>query len=1034
MEETRRVVTVVFTDLKDSTVLGAELDPETVREVMARYFDEMRGVLERHGGTVEKFIGDAVMAVFGMPVAHEDDALRAVRAAVEMREQLDHLNTELNTSWGIVLSARTGVNTGEVLAGVARSGHSFLAGDAINTAARLEQFAEPGEILVGEPTYRLVHAAVSVERLAPLTLKGKSAPVPAVRLIAVEPSAPGWIRRLDSRLVGREDELVRLINVFDAALTTHGPQVVTVVGAAGVGKSRLSVEFLSRLPLPATVISGRCLPYGEGITFWPIVEAVRAAAGISDRASPETAARRMTEFLSDDEAAVIRERLAPLLGLAAARPGIQDTFWAVRKLFERLAADRPLIVVFDDIQWGEATFLDLLEYLADWIRDVPVLVLCLARPELLEVRPGWMAGKPDATIVRLEPLTTGETDGLIRDLLGADEILREARTRIAQVAEGNPLFVGEVLRMLADDGVLERRGDGWAVIQDLSDIAIPPTIQALLAARLDRLGTDERAVIGRASVIGRVFWWQEIHELSPPYLRDTLTQQLHTLTRKELIEPDYTTGAQEDTFRFTHILIRDAAYRGLPKAERADLHERFAAWMERSAREHLGEYEEIRGYHIEQAYRALRSLGPASDRTDTLARRASATLAEAGGRAFGRGDMPAAVSLLSRAEALAEATTPTHSEVLLQLAFALLEIGDFQRLNEVLAQASVTAEARDDTALRTHVAILRLWERLSTDPEGWADEARAEAEQAIANFDAVGDERGLARGWSLLGLVHNMNAHFGPAEDAWSQAAEHARLAGEHREELECLSWVPLMVLAGPTHVDEGLLRCRAVVDAVDGDKKAIASALTAQAVFIAGLGRFDEARDLIGQARELLREMGLTVWLAGPHAQFAGWIELVAGDPHAAESELRWGYAKLREIGEVGWLSTVVALLAEAVYADGRYDEADDLSQISADAAGTEDIYSQVMWRSVRAKVLAHRGRLTNALDAAVEATTLAGTTDFLHLRWHAHLSCAEVCRLAGDSGGAESNLREAMSLARQKGSVVTEARAERTLGEIHR
>jgi tetratricopeptide (TPR) repeat protein len=242
------------------------------------------------------------------------------------------------------------------------------------------------------------------------------------------------------------------------------------------------------------------------------------------------------------------------------------------------------------------------------------------------------------------------------------------------------------------------------------------------------------------------------------------------------------------------------------------------------------------------------------------------------------------------------------------------------------------------------------------------------------------------------------------------------------------------MVLAGPTHVDEGLLRCRAVVDAVDGDKKAIASALTAQAVFIAGLGRFDEARDLIGQARELLQEMGLTVWLAGPHAQFAGWIELVAGDPHAAESELRWGYAKLREIGEVGWLSTVVALLAEAVYADGRYDEADDLSQISADAAGTEDIYSQVMWRSVRAKVLAHRGRLTNALDAAVEATTLAGTTDFLHLRWHAHLSCAEVCRLAGDSGGAESNLREAMSLARQKGSVVTEARAERTLGEIHR
>jgi tetratricopeptide (TPR) repeat protein len=618
--------------------------------------------------------------------------------------------------------------------------------------------------------------------------------------------------------------------------------------------------------------------------------------------------------------------------------------------------------------------------------------------------------------------------------VGRGEPLRDVRAQIAKVAEGNPLFVGEVIRMLVDDGVLGRRGGRWVVVGDLSGFAIPPTIQALLAARLDRLAPEERAVIQRASVIGRVFWWQEIHELCPEHLRAGLTRHLHSLTTKELIEPDRTPGTHEDTFRFTHILVRDAAYNGIPKAERADLHERFAAWMERSAAEHLGEYEEIRGYHFEQAYLALRNLGPAGDRSAALAQKASATLAEAGGRAFARGDMPAAVSLLTRARALLRPASAVHAELSLQLAFALLEVGDFKRLDGVLDEASRAAASRGDTGLRTHVTILRLWERLSTDPEGWADVARAEAEQAIAAFAAAGDDRGLARGWSLLGLVHNMNAHLGPAEEAWLQAAEHARLAGEHREELESLSWVPLMVMAGPTHVDQGLPRCLALLDSARGDKKATASVLTAQAVFVAGLDRIDEARELIGQARELLQEMGLTVWLAGPHAQFAGWIELLAGDAHAAESELRWGYRKLGEIGEVGWLSTVVALLAEAVYADGRYDEAEELSRIGAGAAGTEDVYSQVLWRCVRAKVLARRDRPAEALALAAEATTLAGTTDFLHLRWHAEMSCAEVRDVCGDPDGAAANLREAVGLAGRKGNVVAEARARHALMQVAR
>jgi class 3 adenylate cyclase/tetratricopeptide (TPR) repeat protein len=1029
---TRRVVTVVFSDIEGSTVLGERLDPESVRQMMARYFDAMQHVLTRHGGTVEKFIGDAVVAVFGVPTAHEDDALRAVRAASEMRQALVLLNADFERSWGVTLRVRMGVNTGEVIAGDPSLGQTFVAGDAVNTAARLEQAAEPGEILVGEATYRLIRADVVGEPIEPLVVKGKHVPVAAVRLIAIDNDMPGRTRRLDSPLVGRQAEFDMLREIFDAAVAEGSPRIVTVVGTAGVGKSRLSVEFVSRLDVPATVISGRCLPYGDGITFWPVVEAVRAAADISELDSAEVADRKISALLPDEsDAPLIRERLAPLLGLAASGPAIQETFWAVRKLFQRMAQSRPLIVVFDEIQWGEPTFLDLLEYVADWLRDVPVVLLSLARPELLETRPGWMAGRPHANLIKLRPLTPSETDGLILNLVGKHERMSDARTRIAQVAEGNPLFVGEVLRMLVDDGLLRRAAEGWEVVGDIDAIAIPPTIQALLAARLDLLPPAERAVIQAASVVGRAFWWQEVLELSPPELRESLTQHLQSLTRRELIEPAHSQAVEEDVFRFTHILIRDAAYQGIPKGERARLHERFGDWMEQLSRQHVGEYEEIRGYHFEQARHALLSLGPPNEHTETLGRKASATLAAAGQRAFARGDMPAAVSLLSRAAALVELGSQLRAELSLHLAFALLETGAFARLDDILAETSGVAEATGDTALRTHVAILRLWERLSTAPEGWAKEAQVEAEAAITEFDAVGDERGLARGWSLLGLVNNMNGHFGPAELAWTNAATHARRAGDRREELECLSWVPLMVLAGPTHIEQGLPRCLAVLEPAQGDKKAMASVFIAQAVFVAGVGRIEHARELITSARDLLREMGLTVWLAGPHAQFAGWIELLAGEAGAAEAGLRRAYQELERIGEVGWLSTVAGLLAEAVYAQERYDEAAELARISADAAGTDDVYSQVLWRSVRAKVLAHRGEHTVALPLAEEAVTLASTTDFLQLRWQALMSRADVRHTLDDASGSRADLVEAIDLARRKGNVVAEARAADALAE---
>jgi class 3 adenylate cyclase len=1022
----RKVVSVVFADVIESTRLGESLDPESLRSLMSRYFDEMRTVLERHGGVVEKFIGDAVMAVFGVPRVHEDDALRAVRAAAEMRERLQGLNDEFERAWGARVAARIGVNTGEVVADDPARGGSFVSGDAVNTAARLEQSAQPGEILIGDPTYRLVREAVVAEDAGPIIAKGKADPLPAWRLLEVRDAAIGWSRRLDSPLVGRERELALLDETFRRAEEAVQAEVVTVIGPAGVGKSRLTNEFCTRLGDRSSAITGRCLPYGEGITFWPVASALREAAGIGERDSAGTARQKLAELLKGNgDATLIEERLEPLLGMGLGPPAIQETFWAVRKLFEHVAADRPAVVVFDDIQWGEPTFLDLLEYLADWIKTAPVLFVCLARPEVRELRPEWMLAKPNATLLALDSLTGSELDGLIRNLVSGAELSRAARTKIVEVAEGNPLFVEETLRMLVDDGVLELRDGRWRLARDVSDVTIPPTIHALLTARLDRLEAEERAIIERASVVGRLFWWGAVAELSPPETRPKVIVHLHSLARKELIRPDYTEPGQEAAFRFTHILMRDAAYSGIPKAERASLHERLADWIEAEAHDLAGEYEEILGYHVEQATRLLLELGPPSERTVSLGKRAAKLFAAAGRRAFARGDMPAAVNLLDRAVSLLAEDERERAELLPQLAYALFEIGDYGRLRDVVVEATETSAASGDRALAAYALILGLFVRLAWEPEGWAERAQPEALKAIEAFEQIADERGLAKAWALLGVVHIERAQFAGAEDAWEKAAGYARAVGDRRDELESLAWIPLAVWGGPTHADEGLQRCAEIHQRAAGDKKVVATALAVQAAFEAGLGRFDAARELMRDAQAILEEVALTVWRGGPIAQLAGWIELLAGDSPAAERELRWGYQALTRVGELSWLSTLAAILADAVYEQGRHAEAERLAASSAESAGAADIYSQALVRSVRAKILAQRGATDEADRLAAEAVALADTTDFLNLQAQTRVAYVEVLRAASRVERARRVAEEAIGLADRKGNRVAAERA---------
>jgi class 3 adenylate cyclase len=635
--EVRKVVTVLFTDVVGSTALGERLDAEAIRAVMARYFDLARNAAESHGGTVEKFIGDAVMAVFGIPQLHEDDAIRAIRAATEIRRSLRELNLELEERHGVHLETRTGINTGEVIAGL--GGQTLVTGDAVNTAARLEQAAEPGAIVIGELTYRLARDWITATQLEPLPAKGKAEPVPAyvvervtdVRHEAVSPVG---------RIVGRQQELGDLLGRFDRAVRTRSVSLVTLLAQPGVGKSRVLRELLTRLPAATNVIQGRCIPYGDAARYWPIREALRNAAGIADGDTAQLIVDKLSALAAGDpQARAIGQGVASLMGVAGVSASQDEGFWAARRLLERVAQASPLVAVFEDLHWADGTFLDLLEYISDLGSDAPVLIVTTARPELMESKPGWGAGRENAHMIRLEPLADVDIRTLCRGQDGADALPEVVVDRIVRSAEGNPLYVEQIVAMLREDGA------------GMTDAGVPPTVRALIASRLDRLPADARRVAEHASVIGRVFETSALAHVAPSRLDASVTQHLLTLVRRELIRPTRADLGTGDAYAFRHALIRDAAYAALPKRERAEIHERLADWLEEHVGSDLAQYQELIAHHLEQATRYRASLGHAAARS--IARRAADHLAQVGGRSLAGGAVRHAAAVLRRAMDLA---------------------------------------------------------------------------------------------------------------------------------------------------------------------------------------------------------------------------------------------------------------------------------------------------------------------------------------------------------------------------------------------
>jgi predicted ATPase/class 3 adenylate cyclase len=1010
---TRRTVTVLFCDATSSTALGERLDPESLRNLMTRYFDVMREVIEFHGGVIEKFIGDAVMAVYGVPTIHEDDALRACRAAVEIHDRLASLDVEIRAAQGATIEWRIGINTGEVVAGEASIRQRIVTGDAINVAARLEAAASPGEILVGEDTYALVREAVDAEPVEPLILKGKAEPVPAWRLKAVLDTTFRHVRPLEAPLVGRRRPLRLLDEAFREAVEERICHLFTILGVAGVGKSRLVDEFTGALRDRAQVAVGRCLAYGHGITYWPVAEAIRHGAGIPEDEAAETALARLREVVgAEPEVERIAAIVGGLLGVEDSPSAPDEIFWAIRKTFEAIARRRPLVLVFDDVHWGEPTFLDLVEHMADWTRDAPILLIVMARAELLERRPAWGGGKRWVTTMSLEPLSEVESDELVASLLGRADLPAELRTQISQAAEGNPLFVEELLGKLIDDGFLVASGDGWSAIAGLPHVAIPPTIHALLAARLDGLSGEERDVIERAAVEGKVFHRGAVMDLMPEPMREGVPGRIASLMRMELVRPDQASFAGDEAYRFRHLLIRDAAYQTLAKKTRSELHERFAAWLARVAADRMAEYEEIIAYHLEQAYRYRVELGPPDAHALGLAERAGTMLADAGMRADRRDDVSATNELLGRALELLP-DSPRRRRIHPRLADRVYEAGDAPRAERILTDAIAEADRAGDEGAGAMAALILAFVYSSTRSTELS-EALKEAERLAAVLRRAGDEDGalLAETWAAFLLFA-----IGRAAEAAQRTGALLNLdGGDEPWQRQARVSRGVSLVWGPTPVDEAISALAEQMERAGGSKSDMGG-YRGMARLRCLQGRFDEARELVAKARAAFEELGNRHQLLSTLAS-EGEIEHLAGNYAEAARLIGEAYEAMTATGDRSFASTFAAELG-LVYVDlERQDEAWRYGTIARETSSSDDVMSQAIGRAAQARVLSGRGDNEAAMAVADEAVRIMGQTDYLDRHAQVLVHLGHVLREGGNVDEAVAAARQALALYERKGA----------------
>jgi DNA-binding SARP family transcriptional activator len=960
----RKLVTV----LSAEAITPAEIDPEALQALLGRYLARASEATERHGGTVEELVGERLIAVFGLPAVHEDDAVRALRAALEIRDGLGEL----------AIDGRIGLESGEVIVG----GTDRVTGAAVTLAARLEQAAQPGEILVGDGTMRLARDAVAADPREPLPPTGKRAPVPAWRLVSV--SAEATARSFDSPFVGRERELSALDEAWDRACTGPLCELVTIVGPAGVGKSRLVAEFATRSE--AAVVRGRCLSYGTGITYWPVLEIVGALRPHLAGLEPATAAP-----------------LRALLGDGGSA-STDEVAWAFRKLVETAARTEPHVVVFDDIHWAEETLLELIDQLAVTSSGAPIVLVCMARPELLERRPGW------GGVVALQPLTQSEAELVGRSRLGGYKPDPDLWRHLVETSGGNPLFVEELATMLQEAAGAE--------------VELPLTIQALLATRLDQLPEDERTVLEAAAVEGEVFHRAAVQTLVPEEVR--LGACLTALVRKDFARPSRPEFRGEDGFRFRHLLVRDAAYESIPKSARSGLHERFADWLD----ERDDELDAFIGYHLEQAYRFRADVRDTGPETDDLAIRASERLEAAAGDALDRHDLSAAAGLLRRSAELPPIPDGRRARLLADETATLMTAGKLVEAESVLATASAAATESGEDCAESRVLVEHQFLEMQHATPGATEGVHGVLGRAIPVFERVGDQRGLLRAWHLQASADWMRGRVSAAEQAWERAAQHARLAGAEHDWAVILTWIASGTCQGAMPVEAAIARSEAIRRDIRGHPACEAEVLRPLAGLHGMAGRFDLARSLFATRNAVLDDLGRGLNYAPSTTE--AFVETLAGNFALAEEWLRRGYDALEAMGENAFRSTSAALLARALLAQGRHDDAERFATEAEKLAEPEDVMTQMIWRGVRARVLATRGESDEAERLAREAVALGATTDLVNDRADMLLDLVTVLDAAGRIGETSALIAEAIRLYDDKGNAVSASAARRRLDAL--
>jgi class 3 adenylate cyclase/tetratricopeptide (TPR) repeat protein len=997
----RKTVTVFFSDVVGSTELGDRLDPEVLRRLLARYFDEVRSTLERHGGTLEKYIGDAVVALFGVPLAREDDALRALRAAAEIRTRLAELNDGLERDFGVRLAIRTGIHTGEVLVDPDAGPGITATGDTMNVAARLEQSATQDEILIGAQTRALGGAAIVVEEVEPLAVKGKAEPLPAYRLVKVLSDVAPHARREDVPLVGRRRELESLREALAQAEAGRECFLATVVGSPGVGKSRLARELLASLGNGAISLSGRCVADSEGRSFLALAEALEPILG------PEVHARTLELLDGDGHSQAIAERTAAIVSGEGAADATEESFWALRRVLEAIAHERPLVLVLDDVHWAGPTLLDFVEYLAAFSRESPLVLVCLGRPDLLEVRPAWASPRENGSLTLLDPMDEEDSIELVRRLSPERELDAADLRRIVDAAEGNPLFLEQLLALNAGRGAE-------------TPLEVPPTIHALLQARIDRLSAAERFLLEAASVQGREFELDTVAPLVPTEDRENAGTNLLALARKQFVSPLRAIEGRQDRFSFAHALVRDAAYAGIPKQVRGDLHERVALRLEKQSAEPV----EVVGHHLAEAVRYRREVGQHDERTREIARRAAERL-EAGGReALGAGDDRAAARLLERALGLVAEDGTRVRDLRMELARALAGSGQLERSAELFSELRNAAHVAGDRILELHAQLGLASLRAQLDPDLPMSELRSIGETAIPELEAVGDSRGLARSWFLIHWALFRTGRLSESIAASEKVIAYSERARDSRERLRALGAVAMATLWGPTPVTDAHLRCDELLERGRGARLVDAFAARVRGGLSSMTGDFEGGREHCRRAAEIYEELGHPISAIGVVMELQR-IERQAGRLDTAESELRAAYERLETLGDLGYVSWVGAALALVLVEQGEISEAKRLARIAREGAQRDHAYAQITARIAEALALAAEERSAEADGVAREALARVEETDMLDLHGDVLQALAGIDASSGRHEQAVRRLAGAIDFYERKGDVMSAERA---------